>query len=213
VWTGPWRADDEAALTAWDGLLRRGRRTVANGGSDLHGVTNPEGNAVGTPTTVVYAQRLARTEVIAALRAGRSFITRSPQGAEVYLTALRPGQETCVGGTVYGAVGDRVTVRARVRRAGGMRFTFVAPGTSLDTVPLGSDDQVVEAVVPIPRRGGYVRAEVRGRPQPGPGVPTAGALDMQAFTNPIFLVVGTRPGGYTAGAAPVPGRSGPRRSG
>lgn len=207
VWSGPWQRDDEAALAAWDRMLRHGWSTVANGGSDLHGL-DEQGGAVGKPTTVVYARRLAQPDVIEALRAGRSFITRSPDGAEVYLTATRPGQETYVGGRVYGDVGDPVTVRVRVRRAAGMRLVVVAQGRRVHVQQLGDDDETVEVRVPVPPRGGYVRAEVRdGRP----GSARSGELDMEAFTNPIRLVVGDPPPGYVAERAPVPPRAGPRR--
>lgn len=211
VWTGPWQPDDEAALAAWDGMLVKGWRTVANGGSDLHGVDNAGGFAFGKPTTVVYAQRLAKADVIAALKAGRSFVTRSPDGVEVYLTARRPGQETYVGGSVYGSAGDVVTVQARVRRGGGMRLAFVAQGATVAAATLTADDQTVEVPVPIPPGGGYVRAEVRGEPRVDPVNPQAGELDMEAFTNPVHLVDGPVPDGYAAEVAPVPARLGPRR--
>jgi hypothetical protein len=213
VWSGPWQIDDEAALAAWDRMLRHGWRTVANGGSDLHGVDNDQGFAIGKPTTVAYAQRLAQPDVIAALRDGRCFVTRSPDGVEVYLTAMRADQETYVGGSVYGEAGDPVTVRAHVRRGDGMRLTLIAQGAKVHTQHLDGDDVTAEVSVPIPKRGGYVRAEVRGRRRPQPGNRRASELNMEAFTNPVWLVVGDPPRGYTAECAPVPRRVGPRRSG
>ena len=213
VWTGPWQRDDEAALSTWDRMLRRGWRTVANGGSDLHSVDNDEGFAIGKPTTVVYSPKLAQQDVIGALRAGRCFVTRSPDGVEVYLTATRPGQETYLGGSVYGDIGDAVTVRARVRSGGGMRLTLIAQGATVHTQQLDGDDVSAEICVPIPRGGGYVRAEVRGRPRPQPGNTRASELDMEAFTNPIWLAEGDPPPDYVAERAPVPQRVGPRRAG
>ncbi|MFP5335324.1 MAG: CehA/McbA family metallohydrolase [Actinomycetes bacterium] len=204
VWTGPWQPDDEAALQAWDRMLLDGWRTVANGGSDLHGVENGNGFAVGKPTTVVYAERLATRDVLTALKAGRCFVTRAPDGVELYLTARRPGQETYVGGTVYGAVGDLVTVQARVRRGGGMRLVLVSQAAVVAMFSLAGDDETVETAVPIPPGGGYVRAEVRGEPRPDPVNPQAGELDMEAFTNPIHLAEGAVPAGYVAQYAPVP---------
>ena len=124
----PWQRDDEAALATWDRMLRNGWRTVANGGSDVHGLDNDLGFAIGKPTTVAYTQRLAQPDVIGSLRVGRCFVTRAPDGVEVYLMATRAGQETYVGGSVYGDVGDPVTVRVRVRCGGGMRLTLVAQG-------------------------------------------------------------------------------------
>lgn len=212
VWTGPWQADDEASLAAWDQMLVKGWRTVANGGSDLHGVQNTGGYAVGKPTTVVYAEQLSKPAIIGALKAGRCFITRAPDGVELYLGATRPGQETFVGGEVYGGAGDPVTVSARVRRAGGMRLVFVSQGKVIETVPLTSDDQTVTTTVPIPPGGGYVRAEVRGQNRPNPTNPTASEGDMESLSNPIFLVVGDTPGDYIARTAPIPTLVGPRRT-
>lgn len=213
VWTGPWRHDNELALATWDRMLRRGWRTVANGGSDLHRLDDDRGFGVGKPTTVAYARRLAQPDVVGAIRAGRCFVTRAPDGVEVYLTATRPGQETYVGGSVYGAAGDPVTVRARVRSGGGMQLTLVAQDGRVHTQRLNGDDVTVEIRVPVPRGGGYIRAEVRGGPRPRLLHRRAGRLDMEAFTNPIWLVVGDPPPGYVSERAPVPQRVGPRRAG
>lgn len=211
VWTGPWQPDDETSLEQWDRMLGEGWRTVANGGSDLHGVQNSGGFAVGKPTTVVFADQLSKNAVIGALKAGRCFITRAPDGVELYLGATRPGQAASVGGNIYGDAGDPVAVSARVRRAGGMRLTFISGGKPISTTQLGSDDQTVTATVPIPPGGGYVRAEVRGQDRPDPTNPQASEGDMEALSNPVFLVVGDPPADYAAESAPVPTRSGPRR--
>jgi hypothetical protein len=213
VWTGPWQRDNEFALVAWDRMLRRGWRIVANGGSDLHGLDDDQGFGIGKPTTVAYAQRLAQPDVVQAIRAGRCFVTRAPDGVEVYLTAARPGQETYVGGSVYGAEGDPVTVRARVRGGGGMRLTLVSQGTKVHTQRLDGDDVTVEVRVPVPPGGGYVRAEVRGRRRGRRGNMRASELGMEALTNPVWLVVGDPPPGYVSEQAPVPERVGPRRAG
>ena len=210
VWTGPWQADDEASLAAWDAMLVKGWRTVANGGSDLHGVQNSGGFAVGKPTTVVYADRLSTSAVVAALKAGRCFISRAPDGVELYLGANRPGQQAYVGGEVYGAIGDLVTVTARVRRAGGMTLAFVSQGVQVGTVLLRSDDETAQVTVPIPAGGGYVRAKVRGQARPNVANPAASEGDMEAISNPVFLVVGDPPSGYLAQSVPVPNVVGPR---
>ncbi len=62
---------------------------VANGGSDLHGTVNSFGFEAGEPTTVVYAERLETRALVDALRQGRCFITRRPDGGELYLSATR----------------------------------------------------------------------------------------------------------------------------
>lgn len=203
VWNGGkggWGANDEASLRMWDSMLAQGWHTVANGGSDLHGVDDIS-TQVGAPTTVVYAQRLAQPAIIAALKAGRAFVTSGPDGVELYLTASRPGQRTSVGGTVFGAVGEVVSVYARVRGGGGMRVTFTSDGRPVSTRAVASDDETVAVDVPIGAGPGYVRAEVRGADG-----------DMQAFTNPIWFRPGSVPSGYVAEVWPVPPHVGPRRT-
>lgn len=207
VWTGPFGHDDEVSLRTWDGFLRRGLRLWANGGSDLHGIHNDGGFGVGTPTTVVWAQELSSAGIVAALRSGRSYVTRRPDRVEVELRARAADQDVGVGGTLHGRPGDVVEVTATLRRATGMHLTLLTGDGSISTYPITSDDQTFLAALPVPRRGGYVRAEVRGSVPGDRHSPSASETDMEAFTNPIFLAVGDptdRPDDAGAGTAPGP---------
>lgn len=212
VWTGAFQPDDEGALKMWDSRVREGWKVWANGGTDLHGVNNSEGFAVGTPTTIVYADRLSKTDIVAALRKGRSFVTRKPDGVELYLTGVASqGQHQIVGGTLYGAPTDVAEIEVLVRRAAGMRLLILRDGVPISVTPISTDPQTVTAAAPIGPAGGAVRAEVRSVPEIDPAKPRAGRTDMEAFTNPILLVNGPVP----ADAAPVfapPGPPGPRRT-
>lgn len=210
IWTGPFQPDDEAALKLWDEKLRAGWKVWANGGTDLHGVQNTNGFVAGTPTTVVYAEQLSKKAAVEALKLGRSFVTRRPDGVELYLTAGGPGgQRQIVGGTIYGEPGDTVAVEVLVRRAAGMRLIVVTNASPVSPTAISSDEERVTLQLAI-GSGGYVRAEVRGAPEIDPARPTAGRLDMEAFTNPIFLAVGEPPPGTEPVSAP-PGAPGPRR--
>jgi hypothetical protein len=199
VWTGQFQPDDQASVDTWDALNRAGQRIVANGGSDLHGVDNVEGFAAGTPTTVVHAAALSKRAVVDALRAGRSFVTRRPDGVEVYLSGELPGQRQITGGTLYGAPTDVATFEVVVRRAAGMRLVVLRDGVPFRTTTLATDDERVEVDVPV-GTGGFVRAEVRSSPEISPDRPRAGRLDMEALTNPVWLEVGEPP----AGTSPDP---------
>jgi len=212
VWTGQFQPDDEASLRAWDAMLVQGQRIVANGGSDLHGTENDQGFASGTPTTVVHAQALSKKAVVTALKAGRSFITRLPDGVEIYLTATGvDGQRQIMGGTVHGAPSDVVDVEILVRRAGGMRLVVVRDGAPAAVVPITSDEQVVPYSTPV-GAGGYVRAEVRSAPVFVPGAPLSSRTDMEAFSNPVFLALGEPPAGTQPDQTRTPGQPGPRRT-
>ena len=205
VWTGPFQPDDEATIEQWDRLLGQGRRIFANGGSDTHGTENTGGFGPGMPTTVVYADALSREGVVAALKAGRGFVTRrTPRqgGAEVYLAATGPeGQRQIVGGTVYGRSTDTAEFSALVRKGSGMRLVLLRDGAQVLAQPITSDEQTVTLSQPV-GTGGYVRAELRGEPFADPENPAAGRLDMEAITNPIFLVEGPEPAGNEPVDAP-----------
>jgi predicted metal-dependent phosphoesterase TrpH len=202
VWNGPWQVNEEMALRLWDYLLREGWDVVANGGSDLHGVGNTQGYTVGLPTTVVYAPALSRDAIVDTVRAGRSFITRQPDGVEIYLTASGPGeQQTFTGGTIWGEAGDLVSVRVLIRRADGLRLSLRTETGEVLSAELHSDEQTIDTIVPIGQEHGFVRAEIRtgqGRLLPVP------QLDMEAFTNPIWLRVGDVPAGTVSEFAPPP---------
>ena len=195
VWTGPFQPDDQASVDTWDAMLRQGQRLVANGGSDLHGVRNTGGFLAGTPTTVVHAPALGKRQVIEALRAGRSFVTRVPRGVELYLAVQgSKGQRQIMGGTVYGAPSDLVDVELVVRRGAGMRLVLLRDGTPVSTTMLTSADQTVRQQLPL-AADGYLRAEVRSAPVIDPVNPLAGRLDMEALSNPVWLRLGAVPDG------------------
>lgn len=205
VWTGPFQPDDEATIEQWDRLLNQGRRIFANGGSDTHGTQNSGGFGPGMPTTVVYADSLSREGVVAALKAGRAFVTRRTPlegGAEVYLSATEPdGQRQIVGGTIYGQSTDTAEFSALVCNGSGMRLVLLLDGTQVLTQPITSDEQTVTLTQPV-ATGGYVRAELRGEPFTDAENPAASRLDMEAITNPIFLVNGPEPAGNEPQEAP-----------
>ncbi len=179
----PFRPDDQASVAAWDAMNRAGQYLVANGGSDLHGVRNTGGFIAGSPTTVVHADALSKPAVLAALRAGRSFITRRPDGVELYLSGELPGQRSLPGGTLYGPPTERVGFEVLVRRAG-MRLVVLRDGVPASTTAIESEEQVVAFSSPV-GVGGFVRVEVRSAPTFLPDTPLASTLDMEALTNPI----------------------------
>jgi hypothetical protein len=185
VWNGPWRHSSEATLRLWEWLLRRGWRIVVNGGSDLHGVDNAHGLAAGHPTTVVHAEALAAEPVVAALRAGRSYVTASPDGPELLLAAETGDEATGIGGDLHGRPGRLVSIRARTRDATGLRLEIRSAGRPVLTAVVGEADQSFTVTMPLPHHRSYVRAELRAAP--GRLAPRG---PMRALTNPIWLVPG-----------------------
>ncbi len=188
VWTGRFQYDNWESLKLWDRCLCRGWKVWANGGSDIHGMHNEEGFAPGQPTTVVYAESLSKAGILAALRQGRSYVARSPEGPELYLTARGPGgQDEMMGGTVYGAADDQVEVSMRAVGGAGKQLVLIRDGKVVMTAAITSNDQTV-SVTQMVGGGGYVRAELRGKGEASLLRIWAYRLGMEALTNPIFLV-------------------------
>jgi hypothetical protein len=211
VWTGLYQPDDDASVRQWDAYLRQGRRIYANGGSDIHGLGSAGIVLLGTPTNHVYAANLSKADIVDALRHGRNFITRTIKGPALYLSAAGPaGQHQVVGGSIYGDPTDAAHVEVVVHRGAGMTLHVLHSniGDAAPAVPqtfaITADDQTVKLDVPIGTAGGFVRAELHGEMSVPPGNPTAGYLDMEALTNPVFLVHGPIPAGTAPTYAPPP---------
>jgi predicted metal-dependent phosphoesterase TrpH len=151
VWNGPWAQLNAASLARWDGLLRRGIRCVAVGGSDTHYLhrrdTAPRHvDSIGRPTTWAHVEGPPSAEtILAALRDGRSFVSESPRGAQLYVETER------------GRAG-RITVE--VRGASGATLLLASDRGPLTTRPIAGDAWDLTYEVPAAAR--YVRAQVLG---------------------------------------------------
>ncbi|MFF0739364.1 CehA/McbA family metallohydrolase [Streptomyces sp. NPDC004111] len=179
VWNGPWRsdvpwqADNEAALAEWGrgpaADLRRGRWRPAIGSSDTH-----LPGQLALPHTVVLADGLRTGALLAALRAGRSWIAGST-GTGLSLTAAA-GHRTAGIGDRLATGGATVTVRAEVRGVPSGVLSLHTERGRAHTVPLpGSGTGTVEWETGA-ADAGFVRAEVR-----------ASDGGMAALSNPIVL--------------------------
>ncbi len=171
VWNGTWTLDDEAALVTWDNLLGH-RALPAMGNSDAH----REPQVVGLPQTVVLADALERTAVLAGIRAGRCWIAESCD-VDVSLSARSPDGRTA-------GIGERLAVAPQEV----VTVTLEVSGVHDAMVRLVTDEGQVH-LTGLPTEGGtvewrttaaasaYVRAEVRH----------AANGSMAALTNPVRL--------------------------
>ncbi|HET7472803.1 MAG TPA: CehA/McbA family metallohydrolase [Candidatus Limnocylindrales bacterium] len=91
VWNGPWGGLNAVALGYLDAQLRAGRRLAAVGGSDTHVLrgTDPDPRHAplpGRPTTWVEAgPDPSPASILEAIRSGRTFVSASPAGPQIYL--------------------------------------------------------------------------------------------------------------------------------
>lgn len=84
VWNLPWATRNWVALERWHQALCNGLRVPAVGGSDRHQPPLPDPDMallqLGSPTTWVEVREPGPAGVLAALRAGRSYISELPSG-------------------------------------------------------------------------------------------------------------------------------------
>jgi hypothetical protein len=78
AWNGTGDPGDARTIAWWHDLLCQGARTPVVGGSDFH--RHELLRHVGAPTTFVYAASRSVADIVAAMRAGRSFIAFSKAG-------------------------------------------------------------------------------------------------------------------------------------
>jgi hypothetical protein len=90
VVNGPEIESQFSGIRYWEKLLNQGHRITAVGGSDNHQADIPpdQPRAIGSPTTMVYAESLSTIAILNAVRAGRVFIkTQGPDGPDVEFSA------------------------------------------------------------------------------------------------------------------------------
>ena len=179
VWNGlwmsdrPWNADNESALAEWGrGLgegVHAGRWQPAMGNSDTH----LEGQ-IGIPHTVVFAEGLNTPAILAAIRAGRSWIAEST-AVDLSLTAIAAGHNAGIGERLA-THGEPVMVRAHVRGVPSATVSFHTDRGGLHRESLPDTGVGTTEWHTTSEDSAFVRIEVR-HPHG----------HMAALTNPIVL--------------------------
>jgi hypothetical protein len=175
VWNGPMRESNLKAVGLWQSWLLAGRNVPICGGSDYHRDT--PFIFLGGPTTGVYAMSTGPSDILAALKAGHSYLTFAPNGPSLEMTA---GEAM---------LGDKVTwseVQELQLTVEGLKA-----GDVVRVVTGSSSEVLLQAAAPGNFRGSYTIAA------PGfarveilrsflPGVPMLPAL----ISNPIYFEAG-----------------------
>ncbi len=164
VWNAPWVFFNSVALAFWEKLLGQGERIVAVGGSDTHKLRARDPDPrhsprLGVPTTWVDAgERPTVASILAALREGRSFVSATPRGPQLYLEpdAARSG---------------RVQVEARGAEGCALVLLFERGVAAAEAVGPAACDLSLD----VPRGARYVRAQL---------VDATG--EVRALTNPVW---------------------------
>ena len=176
--------------------LERGARIGITGGSDSHGAVQ---NNVGLPTTWVLAQERTPAAILAAIRAGRTTISRAAPaggGARLLIEADADGDgtfESHVGDTV--APGTPMRVRADRESAAGLVRVRSSGGTLVDGEPLAPGGELRFAApagagwayAMLYAAGGTSAVDPGCRPLDQPISTCSEDLAIAAMTSPIWF--------------------------
>lgn len=182
------------AVRFWQAYLSRGVHVPPVGGSDRHALF-----PIGLPTTYVHAPSRDEAGVIAGLRAGSTFVSRSPTGPQVVLSARVGDAVFPMGAALPAATTVEIQWRVARARGGFLRLVSGALDPSMpepvivERVYLAGDDAAGTFQWTPPATGGWLHAVVV---EPLP-------TDHPAELDPVVREVTTFAGGGIGGLAGV----------
>lgn len=172
VWNGPWQLANDVCLAFWERHLRAGKRYTAVGGSDSHFLKREHHAKLGHPTNYVYCEgNPSPAKILANMRAGHSFISESPDGAQVYFSV----NHTMVGNTLRLQQGEPVITTVRAMNAQGNTLQLIGADGVVEEFAIGSDEWNGRCQVNV-RRSPYLRAQIVDQ-----------QAHVKALTNPIYF--------------------------
>ncbi|HWR64806.1 MAG TPA: CehA/McbA family metallohydrolase [Bellilinea sp.] len=172
VWNGPMRESNLRAVGYWQQLLVSGKKIPACGGSDYHRDT--PFIFLGGPTMGVYAESAGSSDILAAIRAGHSYITFAPNGLSIEVSA----GEAILGDSVPWTEVKSIQINGLGLVSGDvLRVVTGAASDVLFTMPADGDiDLTYQMTAP-----GFARVEILRAFLPG--LPMLPAL----ISNPIYF--------------------------
>jgi hypothetical protein len=131
----------ESGIPFWQEQLNLGHRLTAIGGSDNHQpLLAPEAtNAVGHPTTVVYARELSTAAILAGIRSGRVFIdVAGTRNRLLDMSARTPSSSAVMGGLLAVKAGEQIEVEAQIDGCDGDSAKLVEGSGTSSSAPAQS---------------------------------------------------------------------------
>ncbi|HEY9012465.1 MAG TPA: CehA/McbA family metallohydrolase [Devosia sp.] len=155
VWQSAWLDFNWVSLERWQQRLASGLRIAAIGGSDYHqpAELQPEGPLVlARPTTVLWLDNLSEDNVLAAMKAGRGYVTESPNGPHLAIK---------VDGIIMGgSTRNPTTCLAEIRGAKGDTLVWIDASGPIAEQEIHSDDCLAELALLDGGAQTFIRAEI-----------------------------------------------------
>ncbi|MDB6012942.1 MAG: hypothetical protein JWL65_5192 [Gammaproteobacteria bacterium] len=175
----PW-----SGIGFWQHLLDQGYQLTALGGSDNHDALQPGANAIGTPTTVIYADELSQTGIVAAIRRGRVFVdVAGTRDRALDLTATADRQIAHMGDALAVPAGANVHFEGTVNGVAGGEVEVILDGRRVSLLKDPSIHSAAKSFDFLWRADGqrhWLRLDVRDD-----------ASHLALIGNPVYLRAGT----------------------
>ena len=173
VWNGPWEYLNDTCLAFWEARINAGERLIAVGGSDCHKIFDREEQWLGQPTNVIYCPGdPSPAGIIDGLRKGHAFITRNPNGPQLYLSS----GSAIMGDTVTAPATDKLSITVHTIGGSGMQLQIWTAHGAIEQHMLSGDDHSFNFEIDV-RGARYIRAQLKD----------VGSGYVTALTNPIFI--------------------------
>lgn len=127
-----------SGISFWEQQLNQGYRLTAIGGSDNHmPLLPPEApNAVGHPTTVVYAQELSTPAILDGIRSGRVFVDVTGSRDRLLEVSARTNTSAAVmGGDLRASAGQEIEIEAHISGCNGASAELISGGKPVADAP------------------------------------------------------------------------------
>ncbi len=176
VWNGPWELLNDTCLDFWVTRINQGERLIAVGGSDCHHIEAADANddqRLGQPSTVIYCEGdPSAARLLHGLRAGHAFITRAPDGPQLYLTS----DAAMMGDSVELPASGSLPVNVRVVGGNGLHLELWTTRGMVAQQAISEPDATLTFEVSTDAAR-YVRAQLKDTE----------SGNVTALTNPIYF--------------------------
>lgn len=154
-----------SGISFWEKYLNQGYRITAIGGSDNHNASSPAGtrSAIGSPTTVVYANDLSVTSLLDAIRKGHVFIDLSASRDRRLEVSAEDGSQKAIMGDALQAPSDStIQVSTHVVACAGNQLRFLLDGQPVPSLQstIAQADQTIALTFPADGKKHWLRPDV-----------------------------------------------------
>ncbi|HEX3435740.1 MAG TPA: CehA/McbA family metallohydrolase [Pseudacidobacterium sp.] len=154
-----------SGISFWERYLNQGYRVTAIGGSDNHNAQLPltEKNAIGSPTTVIYADDLSVNSLLHAIRLGHVFIDLSATRDRILdVSAEDDNNKAMMGDVLTAPANSSIKISAHVIDCGNNQLRFVLDGQRVPSLHsnITQADQTIALILPSDGKKHWLRPDV-----------------------------------------------------